>query len=344
MATISFLLRGRKEIKSIVASLSIKRGKKFEKTTGLRIHQKQWSKDKGLPKQNSTENKNLSSRLRSLKNYLLDQLNQVESEGRNINKEWFALHIDIFFGRVSESGNSNLVIDSIDYILDTAEVRVNQKGGIGLSRSRINDYKSLKKIWNEFDSNSSIRVSEIDIPLADKFLLFLINKMNYRKGYAMRIIANLKTVCSNAQLNGLKVSDQLKSINAKQQKNNHIIFLTEEELEMIKNATLIHPGLLNARKWLILGCWIGQRGSDLLNLSAKNVKFLDGLKIIELTQQKTNKTVSIPVLPEAEKVLSSGWPYPISLMKLNLHIKKNSQNLWNHSTYRRSKNQSEYQT
>jgi integrase len=72
---------------------------------------------------------------------------------------------------------------------------------------------------------------------------------------------------------------------------------------------------------LLLGCLIGQRGGDLLNITVKNIKELNGMKIIELKQQKTGKLVAIPLLPEALEIIESGLPYKISLPRYNEYIK-----------------------
>jgi integrase len=66
---------------------------------------------------------------------------------------------------------------------------------------------------------------------------------------------------------------------------------------------------------------IGQRGGDLLNITDKNIKELNGIKIIELKQQKTGKLVAIPLLPEALEIVESGLPYKISLARFNEYLK-----------------------
>ena len=101
-----------------------------------------------------------------------------------------------------------------------------------------------------------------------------------------------------------------------------IVFLSEEGQEQIKNTVLFREALINARKWLLLGCLIGQRGGDLLSITQKNIKDLGGVKIIELKQQKTGKLVAIPLLPEALEIIENGFPYKISMTKFNEYIKE----------------------
>ncbi|MEY8780323.1 phage integrase SAM-like domain-containing protein [Allomuricauda sp. XS_ASV26] len=321
MATIKYFLRGSKDVKSISLAFSIDRRNKYERKTGLVIQQKQWSKDKALPKQTLAENKKIASELLKLKSHVLDAYNESLSKNQPISSEWLQKQIDIFFDRITQIGKSPMVIKAIQSLIDNAEVRENQKGGFGLSNSRKNDYRALKRIWEEFEGKIQVKVSEVDIAMGKAFLSFMLKKKNYSIGYAQRMMGNLKTVCYDAGLNGIKTSPQLKQINLKQIKNDYIIYLTPLELEKIKTAHLIHEGQINARKWLLLGCWIGQRGNDLLSLTNSNLKEVDGFKYFEIKQQKTAKTVTIPILPEAEEILELGWPRKISLAKFNEHIK-----------------------
>jgi integrase len=100
-----------------------------------------------------------------------------------------------------------------------------------------------------------------------------------------------------------------------------IIILTEEEQVLIKNVKLEREAHINARKWLLLGCVIGQRAGDLLKITDKNIKVVKGMKIIELKQQKTAKHVAIPLLPQALEIIESGLPYKIRLEHFNKYSK-----------------------
>lgn len=73
---------------------------------------------------------------------------------------------------------------------------------------------------------------------------------------------------------------------------------------------------------MLLGCNIGQRGGDLLQLDESNFLNRNGLDVIELKQQKTGKNVTIPVLEKTKEILKTGLPYKISIQKFNEHIKE----------------------
>ncbi|HEX8013750.1 MAG TPA: tyrosine-type recombinase/integrase, partial [Flavobacterium sp.] len=146
---------------------------------------------------------------------------------------------------------------------------------------------------------------------------------SYSINYVGKNIANIITICIDASKNDIETSTQVKNIKgiSESKEPEEVVFLSEEEQELIADAILKREALINARKWLLLGCLIGQRGGDLLNITDKNIKELNGMKIIELKQQKTGKLVAVPLLPKAIEIIETGLPYKISLVRFNEYIK-----------------------
>ena len=73
---------------------------------------------------------------------------------------------------------------------------------------------------------------------------------------------------------------------------------------------------------MLLGCNLGQRGGDLLQLDENNYKKINSLEVIQLKQQKTDKNVTIPVLEKTKEIIKSGLPYKISIQIFNKYIKE----------------------
>jgi len=321
MATIQFLLRSKNNPAPIYLRLSINRGQVYKRKTGLSISNKDWSKNTGLPKQTTPSNKNLSTELQKLKTAIIERMNYSLANGKEISGDWLSRNIDLHFGRISESDFSEYITDAIQDIIDNADTRKNAKGGLGLSKSRINSYKSLKNMIIDYQGKDSFKVKEVNVKFAKDFLRYLLDKKGYQKSYATKKIADLKTVCFDAETNGVEVHFQLKKIDSTKSNNDNIIYLTNDELQQIEDANIVSESLQNVRKWLLLGCNIGQRGGDLLNIDESNFVDRNGLQVIELKQQKTAKNVTIPVLETTKKILKTGLPYKISIQKFNKHVK-----------------------
>ena len=267
MATVKFEVLQKKENAQIHLRLSVKRGMSFRRKTGKYINYQNWSDNTRLPKQTNADNKNLTIGLQNLSAFVLKRVNEVTSKGETITGDWLEHAIDLFFERVTETGQSELLINAIQDIIDNAKVRKNAKGGLGLSRSRIYSYKSLKKKITEFQGENIIKVKDVNVKFANSFLKHLLIEKGYQKSTALILISDLKTVCYDAEINGTEVNKQINNIEATKTNNKNIIFLSTDELEKIENTTLTSEALQNARKWLLFGCNIGQRVGDLLMIN-----------------------------------------------------------------------------
>lgn len=223
-----------------------------------------------------------------------------------------------------ETHRSKLLTDAIQAVINTANTRVNGKGELGLSKNRIASYASFKKIVEDYQIKSKeiYSVKNVNVAFANNFLNFLLNEKDYSKSYALKKIADLKTVCRTAKLEGLETDVQLNSIKSPKGKKQNIIFLNPSELQKIKNTTLTDPELQNARKWLLLGCNIGQRAGDLLNLDENNFTIRNGIEVIELIQEKTAQQIIIPNHTCIKEIVKDKFPYKIPIQKLNTHIKE----------------------
>lgn len=331
MATINFKLQSATENAPIYLVLSAGRGKVIFKKTGKSINSKDWSNKTGLPKQNDPNNKNLTTELLKLKTYIFDKLDIP----KNINNEelssWLGYTIDLFFGRIANNEKSEYVTDIIQNIIDTAHARLNGKDGIGLSECRINAYKRLKILFTDFQNQNNKRskkykVKELDQLVFDEFRTWLIDRQ-YAPTYTQKKLSDLKTVCKDARKNGIETSFELTDLKTKQVSaydyDMDVIILKEWEIEKIEQAILPSKALENARKWLILACFTGQRGQELTTrIIDENFEPYNNGFIIKITQKKGNKPVIIPVLPKVKEIYDNGLPYIVSIQKLNKHFKE----------------------
>lgn len=320
MATITFRLKGKRNPSPIYLQFRHENEHNIWKKSGKYVNPKNWNPGKKMPFLRSPELKNLAKDLRNLGNQITDSFN--DSFKGEVDKDWLQKQVDEFNGDyIPNDQKSEFILDSIQHIIDTANVRQNSKGKLGLSKSRINSYKNLLKIFTTFQDRKKYKIQDVDIKFGKSFLDWMLNKKNYSEGYAKKKIDDLKAVCGDAEINGLQVNPQLKKVKGGKTKNEHIIYLDPEELKKIQQTDLTNNGLINASKWLMLGCNLGQRGQDLLNLTEDNFVTRNGLELIELTQQKTGKQVTIPVLPTTKEILKEGLPHKISLQKFNSQLK-----------------------
>lgn len=225
---------------------------------------------------------------------------------------------------MSETNRSQLLTDAIQSVINTANIRTNGKGELGLSKNRIAAYASFKKIIEAYQvyTQTIYKVKNVNVDFSNKLLDYLLTEKDYSKSYALKKIADLKTVCLSAELDGIEINTELKSIKSLKDKKQNIIYLNLSELEKIESIQLTNIDLQNARKWLLIGCYIGQRVGDLLNLDKNSFTIKNGLEVIELTQEKTGKHITIPNQTAIKEIIKDGFPDIVPIQKLNDQIKE----------------------
>ena len=347
MATVNFRLRSKanKNV-SIKVRLSIDRNNVFELNTSFSINPKDWSETTGLPKQTNPENKILSSNLKKLDSFITKNLNTDLGNGILIDSNWLELKINDCFNRVIKT-DKGILTNHIQYIIDNANTR-KVKNKIGLSPSTIKNYNLFKNIVLEYQKKikKQIQFVEITKPFVDKFTNWLINTKKYSTNYAKKQLEILKTVCIDAEKNEIPVTPYSKIIPffRESDKDRYIQTLSFDELELIKNIDLsdreqlnrfkkdnpeltknlsITPeSLNNVRNWILLGCEIGQRGGDLLEITNENIRYNGKNYYIDIMQQKTNKSVTIGIIaPHVIDIIENNLPKKIPHQKLNEYAK-----------------------
>lgn len=330
MATVNFRLRSKanKNV-SIKVYLSTGRGNFIELNTGFSINPKDWSKDTDRPKQNNTENKIIFSNLKKLESYIFENLNTDLGKGITIDSFWLESKINDCFNRI-EKTDEGLISNYLQNIIDTADTRkVKVSGGYkhGISLSRKNSYIATKNIIEEYQAKikKQIHFTDINQPLIDKFEHWLLKTKKYAVNTASKHIANIKTVCIEAENKGIQVNTYAKQITIASESDDdrYIQTLSFDELLEIRTADIVSEAHQNARKWILIGCEIGQRGGDLLEIEKENIRYKGKNMYIDLIQQKTKKAVTIGIIdPYIIDILENSFPYKITTQKLNEHIKK----------------------
>lgn len=328
MATVNFRLRSKSNKNvSIKIYLSLGRGNVIELNTGFSINPKDWSKDTDRPKQNTDNNKLIFNNLKKLESFIFQNLNTDLGKGVIIDTYWLESNISECFDRV-EKVDTGLVLNHTQYIIDNANTRkVIGRKKLGLSQSRVKGYITFKNLFDNYQTVIKKQVHFLDInkTFVDKFTNWLVNTKGYSMNYAGKQIDNLKTVCLDAEKLDIPTNPFINQIQgfSENDEDRYIQTLSFVELEQIRTAEITKPELLNARKWLLIGCEIGQRQSDLMNIAPDNIRYKAGNMYLDIIQQKTNKNVTIGIIaPHVKDILENDFPHKISSQKLNTYIKK----------------------
>lgn len=328
MATIQFRIRSQanKNV-SIKIYLSTGRGNLTEVNTGFTINPKDWSDTTNRPKQTTPENKVLSQNLKKLDSFVSSNLNADIGNGILIDRYWLENQIKKCFNRVEKS-DRGLLANHIQFIIDNAKTRkVKGRKNLGLSESRIKSYVTFKGLVQEYQSEikKSLNFLDINKSFVERFTDWLLNKKKYSVNYAGKQLDNLKTVSIDAEKIDIPVNEYINQISgfSESDEDRFIVTLSTQELQLIQEAEITNSALNNARNWILIGCELGQRAGDLLNLTTDNIRHKGGNIYVDIVQQKTKKPVTMGVIaPHVIEIIENNFPHKISTQKLNEYIKE----------------------
>ena len=303
MATIKYQLQSKSENAPIYLRLSLGRNKLYKRKTSLSINPKEWS-DTNQPKQTTLTNKNLASELRKLKGFILDEVNNANTKGVEIDGVWLQSKIDLHFNKF-EVVELDYISEYGEYFIKNLKYKTNDKTKkIGVTLATQKKYQTIVNKLKAFDKHHKVRTKLTDVNLRFRIeLIDYFSKVDKLSDNTIgRYLKFVKSICLDAEKNGFKINSQLKdfmgfSIDAPK------VILNLNEIEKIKNTKFVSDNHEIAKDWLIIGCFTGQRVSDLLRMNTSFIEHIQDFDFIVLTQQKTKKTVQIPIHFEVQEIL-----------------------------------------
>lgn len=306
MATIKFFVRSQSNTSTIYIRFTANRNTILRRTTPLVIDAKYFNNSTGKVRNITTykEKDKIQLQLNNLSHFIITQYNESHEKGLFIDIDWLQAQINNFFNLV-EVTDLSILENYAQHYIDKLKLKTNERTGeLGTAKATLTKYNTIKTKIEDFQKHTrkKYRLTDVDLSFRNDFLKYLLEVDKLSRNTAGRYLRFLKTICLDAQRSGQKVSielAQIKGFNVKVDK----IYLNFKELEMIENKAFKDERLGNAKDWLIIGCYIGQRVGDLLQLTSKNITHNGNLEFIELIQQKTKKRVSILVHPKVKEIL-----------------------------------------
>ena len=323
MASIYLLLQSKKSPAVIYVRLRDGRTRDIKAKTNYHIDPENWDEAEQRPTKKAMkliDFANLDTDLATLKNDLLKEYNKSKGV-KVVDAQWLKDFVNP--PQVEEKHTDKLV----DYIDTFIEFKRND-----VKSSTITKCNVIKHLLERYQKHtkSILYIRDIDTKFKMDFEKYCIS-VGYAPNTTARNIRFVKTFCRHAKSNGVETHHQLDSIKAKYYKVDNI-YLDEKEIEAIEKtkASELTEGLENARDWLLISCYCGQRVSDFLRFDKSMIRYEKNkageLKpLIEFTQVKTEKIMTIPLHSKIMEILKKhegNFPRKISDQKYNEHIKK----------------------
>lgn len=332
MATVNFLYRSTKD----KAPLNIRLLYRHDETdyviggkTEFEVSKNYWINEHNktdFKKTQDIDKLNEIKLLREKQIYVTEKLNEIaayilknfnETKPLAISKQWLKLQLDSYHNPTPQ--DEAIPIYLIEYIDFYIKYRKHE-----LNDSSIRSYRVVQNKLIRFQDFSKKPIFIKDVN--DKFKNNLVNYLKdegYAQNTIQRDLTYIKTFCKHGRYLGLETDPQLDSIKIDRHKVVKT-YLSFTELEQIEKAFGLPEYLDNARDWLIISCYTGQRISDFMRFTKEMIRMEAGKTLIEFTQKKTGKLMTVPLHKKVLEILekrNGEFPRAISDQKYNDFLK-----------------------
>jgi integrase len=325
MATINFLFRSTKNEGPLTLRLLFRNNDVdhvYGSTIKLKVTKEYWTKQHNNKRLKDiaviSERNKVNETLSSIQDFILNEFDKTDAS--LVDKKWLEYQINQYYNPTKEP--EKLPTDFISYLEKYLELKKND-----ISKNTIKKINVIKQlILRYIDTNKrSLSITDINADFKISFENYCLGN-NYAPNTINIALKFIKTICNHAKSNGLEVSKQLSNIKSKQVDVDNI-YLSFEDLEKIEKANVKahNKHYEDAKDWLIISCYIGQRISDFMRFTDKNIRIEKGKHLLEFKQVKTGKLMTVPIHPKVLEILkkrNGKFPAPIVDQKYNQYIKQ----------------------
>lgn len=324
MATINFLFRSSKNKADLTLRL-LYRYMGSDYTIGVNsritVEQEFFKKHLNQKKLKDVSLINEQSRVKKLMNdlsvYVIEKINKTEVG--ILSKDWLEFQVEQYYNPEDLKPKVPVYLTAyFDYYIELLITNRNTKKKLVTTQNKILKYENELK--------RKILIEGIDNLELNNFKKHL-TKLSYSQNTILVDFTNIKTICRHAKT-ALSVNEEILNWSLKKEKIT-IVYLNFDEIDKVSKLKDLPNYLDNARDWLIISCYTGQRVSDFMTFHKSIIRTEkdsngNNIKLVEFTQKKTKQIIALPLHPEVIKILTKrngDFPRPISDVKYNNYIK-----------------------
>jgi len=172
-----------------------------------------------------------------------------------------------------------------------------------------------------------VRLKDLDLKFIKDLEYFFKTELKLKQATVYRSIQRVKKIIQFAIAENYLQKDPFHLYKNKKHKT-VIIYLTDEELKKLEKHNFIQERLQQVKDLFIFCCYTGLAYTEMSTLTTKNIEIgFDYNEWIQMIRKKTNRKISIPILPKAKEILEkydNELP-TISNQKFNSYLKEISE-------------------
>mgnify|MGYP006093312733 FL=1 len=323
MASVNFLYRSLKDKSCLNLRLLFRfngNDHVIATSTNLEVSKDYWkNKHKLKVKDISVINKQIeiNTEINKITNHILKAFEQSGASDL-LNKQWLDKQLNSYYNRNTKI--KTIPKDIVRFIEYYVEQRLNEVKPASITKFKVVKHK-LQRLENHI--GRSIFINEINEEFKELFVNYCKGE-NYSQNTMQRELNIIKMFCKFAKYKGVDVHIELEGLKLNKEKTEKI-YLSLKEIDQIEAAQIDKPYLINARDWLIISCFTGQRISDFMRFNKEMIRVEDSKTLLEFDQQKTGKTMTIPLHSKVTSILkkyNGDFPKRISDQRYNDYLKE----------------------
>ncbi len=289
-------------------------------STNLEVSKDYWkNKHKLKVKDISVINKQIeiNTEINKITNHILKAFEQSGASDL-LNKQWLDKQLNSYYNRNTKI--KTIPKDIVRFIEYYVEQRLNEVKPASITKFKVVKHK-LQRLENHI--GRSIFINEINEEFKELFVNYCKGE-NYSQNTMQRELNIIKMFCKFAKYKGVDVHIELEGLKLNKEKTEKI-YLSLKEIDQIEAVQIDKPYLINARDWLIISCFTGQRISDFMRFNKEMIRVEDSKTLLEFDQQKTGKTMTIPLHSKVTSILNKyngDFPKRISDQRYNDYLKE----------------------
>jgi site-specific recombinase XerD len=302
-------------------------GKRSEISLKRSIPVNQWDASKARARGTSPKSRILNQYLDQVYNKLLDCHKQLSSENKRISAQSIKAR---FYGKDDQQ---NTLLELINY--HNSHMKNVLKPGTLKNYYTTETY--LKEFLNKKMSCNDIELRQINYRFVTDFEQFLrsysamVSRKTCGNNGTMKHLERFKKMLNLAIKLEWLVKNPFDNFKFRFEKNERQ-YLSKRELEILEATEFSRESLQKVKDIFVFSCYTGLSYVDIKELTIHQiVKGIDGSNWIYTKREKTNETVKVPLLPQAEillnkyrnQITSDDYLFPVcSNQKVNKYLKE----------------------
>lgn len=274
------------------------RGKRAEASTGKSINIDKWSVNSSRMKGNTVESKIINNHLDILKFKILEIEQQLVLKGQHFEAKDIK---DILLGKHEQD---RFLVE----IFKEHNSKMEQLIGKEYAKSTLKGFRNCldhfeKFLWKK-SKTTDINIRKVDASFLDAFDFYLRTEAQLCNNTVVKHVKSLGKILKSCYFNAWVEKDVITQYKGKFNSVN-VNFLTDKEIDMLKQQKFKSEGLTLVRDLFIFSCYTGLSYVDVYNLAKHQISVhKDGTKWIMTNRQKNRNISNIPLLKVAENIIS----------------------------------------